>query len=273
MASPNIPLLDQPTQADVQALVESWQSDTRSFVILGDEVTLHRATGLLRSQGVVTGVQQGLGDTYYAEETVKVNEVAPFYLAALENENHPSHDYVSSMIGFAEDEESKVDLARRLGLPFDGYDDMDLEDILAAMRVLPSTTVQAIKQYEKEHEGRVEILNYSIGFGESPEARQTGVVSSDLADADTSKAVGRIRTRQTPAPADEVIAPGEGITGTGEPAIPHGAAAAEEKADDGSGDTPMKKVARRSRSARSRAGKSGDDGNPDDDTSGSGAGE
>ena len=54
------------------------------------------------------------------------------------------------------------------------------EDILAAMRVLPSPAVMRIKDWEaaKGDDAREEIVNFNIGYGESPDDRQSGRIGA-----------------------------------------------------------------------------------------------
>jgi hypothetical protein len=207
---------------------------TQNYEVLVPELTVHRQVGELRDPitDTVVGIQQGMGRTLTAGTIVSAADLSPILLEALENEDHPSHEAVSRKLRPVSE-----------------------DSILAIMAVLPSAQVQAIKQYESLHDNRGTIVNYSIGFGESPEARQTGLVSSDLDEPDEDKAVNKIRTRNVDPEADgEIVEPGEGITGTGERQIPPGTAAAQD--DDGE---PKKKVARRGRRPRPQQQQGGSD--------------
>jgi hypothetical protein len=232
---------------------------TQNYEVLVPELTVHRQVGELRDPitDTVVGIQQGMGRTLTAGTIVSADDLSPILLEALENEDHPSHAAVSRKLRpVSEDSNEEI-----FGVPIAGYDDLDEEQILAIMAVLPSAQVQAIKQYESLHDNRGVISNYSIGFGESPEARQTGLVSSELEEPDEDKAVNRIRTRTVDPEADgEIVEPGEGITGTGERQIPPGTAAAE----DEEGSEPKKKVTRRGRRPRPQSqGGSDDSGSSD----------
>lgn len=231
---------------------------TDSYEVLATELTLHRAVGEVRDpvSADLIDIQQGRGRTVTAGTIVSANEISPIVLDALENEDHPSHEYVSRQLRAVSDDPNEDSL----GEPIAGYDEMELGDILAAIAALPSVQVQRIKEYEALNEGREEIVTFNIGYGESPIARQTGLVSSEHEETDDTKDVARIRTRANPPPDDEVVAPGEGITGTGEPAIEPGTAAREADEDG------KKKVVRRGRRVRAS-----DDDKSSDSSSGSGS--
>lgn len=231
------------------------------YEVLVPELTVHRKVGDLTDPitGRVIGYQQGQGKTYYKDEVIPAYAVSPAMIEALEDEDHESHEAVSKRIREVSSE-PKSNTAKRLGLPFAGYDDMDEDEVLAAMRNLPSSAIQAVKAYEssEEGEGRERILTYNLGFGESPIDRQEGRVSGDHQDGDEDKAVARLKTREVPE--EGLVEPGEGITGTGDPEIPHGQAAKEEE----EGSKPATR--RRSRRTRSSGGSGGSgSGNSGDD--------
>lgn len=232
--------------SDIQKQLDDYSKDTRTFRVLVPEVTIPKMVGELRDpvNGVLLGVQQGLAKTYYEDEVIEAREISPMILAALDDESHPSHAHISSQIEDAANAEPSQSTVARLGVPFAGYDDMSEDDVLAAMSHLPSVSIQAIRDYESSHQARPRVLAYNIGHGESYIDRQEGRVSSELSDTDSSKAAAQIRTREVVD--DGVIEPGEGQTGTGEPAIATGTAAAEDTSDDGG----KKKVVRRSRKSR-----------------------
>lgn len=224
------------------------------YEVLTPEYTIHRKVGDLIDpvSGNNVGSQNGRGATYVKGETIRAEEITPDILDALEDENHPSHAYVSKRLKKASGDPQQ-NLRERLGLPFDDYDSMDEADVLAVMRHLPSAAIQRVKEYEAQHgEGREEIVNYSIGFGESPVDRQEGRVSSDRDEPDENKAVRRVKTREVPEKG--VVEPGEGFTGTGDPQVPHGAAADEEDEEGGTtgaARSSSKRAQRRSRRDRS----------------------
>jgi hypothetical protein len=45
-------------------------------------------------------------------------------------------------------------------LPFSGYDDMNQKEVLEAMASLPHAQVEAIREYEADHQGRQQILKF-----------------------------------------------------------------------------------------------------------------
>lgn len=188
------------------------------YEVLVDELTVHRDIGELRDPVTkeIIGTQQGQGKVYFKGEVIPAALVGSSYKTALEDSDHPAHESVSRKLR-ATNADQKTDLSRRLGLPFDGYDDMSEDEIVGAMANLPSVTVQSIKEYEAANENRSAIVEFSVGFGETPGAREAGEVGSDL-DAensgDSEKAVSDLTTREI---TDKGVRRGEGITGTGDP--------------------------------------------------------
>lgn len=235
---------------------------TTQYEVIAPELTLHRQVGELTDpiSGQTVGIQQGRGRTVVAGTIVSSADLSPILLEALEDEDHPSYDYATKVLREVSDDPNE----ETFGEPIAGYDDLDEEQILAVLGVLPSAQAQAVKAYEASHENRSIIVNYSIGFGESPEARQTGVVSSDLDDTDESKAAAQIRTREVVD--DDIVEPGEGVTGTGERAIAPGTAASED--DKGSKKTVPRRGRRQRPAGSQTSGDSSGDGG-----SGSGSGE
>lgn len=229
-----------------------------TYEVLVDELTVLRQTGELTDpiSGRVIGIQQGQGKTYFKGEKIPEENVSPVLRDALEDSDSPLHETISKRLKKSSGDASE-NTAMRLGVPFAGFEDMDEDEVLAAMSSLPSATIQAIKQYEGQGQGRERIVNYSIGFGESPLDRQEGLVGSDLGDADEEAAVARLTTREVPE--EGPVQPGEGITGTGDPQVPYGSAK-EAEGDD-------KPAARRSRRSRTTKTKS-----DSDEGSGSGSG-
>jgi len=193
---------------------------TDTYEVLKDGTTLHKDVRELTNPmtGDVVGYQRGNGKIYLEGEIVKAADVGSLYKDALEDEDHPAHEYVAARLRKVSDEPSE-DINRRLGVPFAGYDDMDTDEVVAAMRNLPSATIQAIKRYESsKDEPRSEIADYSIGFGEHPDDRQ--LAELDVPPAAGGKAVSKITTRNVPE--DGPVQHGEGVTGTGEPNAPFG---------------------------------------------------
>jgi hypothetical protein len=210
-----------------------------SYEILADELTVHKQVGELRDPqtGEITGIQQGAGQVYLKGEVIPASEVSPLVKDALENEDDPNHESMSRKIRAVSDE-PRQNTALRLGVPFAGYDDMDEDEILAALRVLPSDTVQAIKHYEAElDEPRERIIHYNIGFGQSPTDREEGRLGSELDEEgrdNSVKAVADLTTREVPE--EGIVQRGDGFTGTGDPQIPHGSRKEKDQQDE---DEPL----------------------------------
>jgi hypothetical protein len=208
-----------------------------SYEILADELTVHKQVGELRDpvSGQVTGIQQGAGSVHLKGEVIPASEVSPLVIEALENEDHPNHESISRKIRKVSDE-PRQNTALRLGVPFAGYDDMDEDEILAALRVLPSDTAQAIKHYESQlDEPRERIIYYNIGFGQSPTDREEGRLGSELDEEgrdNSVKAVADLTTREVPE--EGIVQRGDGFTGTGDPQIPHGSRKQKDEEDEGS---------------------------------------
>ncbi len=229
------------------------------YEVLVKEYTAHRDVRELKNPqtGEVTGRQLGLGKVYLKGEVIGDDELGQVYKDILDDEDSQSHEYLSKRLKKVSGEASQ-DAAKRLGLPFADYDDMDEEAVVAAMRHLPSAVIQRIKQYESEHgEGREQIVHYNIAYGSDPDARQEGrvgggeVEEEDRSVAPEDKPTAKLTTRNVPGVDDDeedgAVTHGEGVTGTGEGKRPYG----EEKADDE--DKPKRNV----RSRRSRRPASG----------------
>lgn len=205
----------------------------KSYEVLVEELTVHRTVSELVQQDGSVKYQNGMGQIFFEGEKIPGDEVATNWRIALDkaDDNDPLYQSLSRKLKPV-DEDAKQNLAHRLGLPFEGYDDMEVEDILAAMRVLPSATVQRIKDYEAEQdEPRSEIVDYVIGFGEGPNARQLMDPESQLDEenVDENKAVRRLKTKEVPE--DGPVEPGEGITG-GDSVGPSTAYGVHEDAED-----------------------------------------
>lgn len=223
-----------------------------AYKVLVDEYTVHKKVGELTDPitGRLLGIQQGSGKVYFKDELIPESAVSPLIVEALEDEDHPSHEYLAARLEKTSGDASQ-NTALRLGVPFAGYDDMDEEEVLAALVNLPSATIAAVKRYESENENRERIAQYNVGFGESPTDRQEGRKGSDLDEegsGNEEKAVSDLTTREVPE--EGLVQVGDGITGTGDPQIPHGS-----QKEDGDG----KKPAARRRSRRQRPAASGGD--------------
>lgn len=242
-----------------------------SYEVIDGPVTIHRDVRQLRNPltNEPVGYQRGAGKTYHEGDVLEEAEVSSLYRDALDDKGHELHEAVSRKLKKVSDEPG-LNLEAHLGLPFEGYDDMETEDIVNAMRVLPSATVSRIKQYENANEGRSEITNYNVGFGEHPDARQNAQL--DVPDPAEDKAAREITTREVPNTGP--VRHGEGITGTGEPAVEPGTAKAEEdeeenKSSGSKSRAPKARAGRRARTPKSGAkaanAKSGSNSDDNDD--------
>lgn len=210
-------------------------ADSKGFEVLVDELTVHKAVRQLQHPitGDPMGYQQGAGETWFLGEIIPPEAMNPEWVEALESGEGELHDALSAKLKPSSDEPA-LNEAYRMGLPFEGYEDMEEDDILAAMRVLPSPAVMRIKDWEAAHEGRSVIADFNIGYGEGPDDRQSGRLSPEEAEGDENKAVRAIQTRDGSQEGEPVVH-GEGITGTGEPQVAPGTAAAKEAEDDNGG--------------------------------------
>lgn len=227
------------------------------YEVLVPELTVHKQVGELTDpqSGEVTGIQQGQGKTYIKGDLIPESAVSPILLEALDDENHPSHEYVTKRLK----KTTRSATGQEVRVPFAGYDDMDEDQIVALLPNLPSATVTQLREYEAtQKEPREAIVGFNIGYGESAIARQEGKVHGGLDEEgrdNANKRVAELRTREVPE--DGPVVPGEGITGTGDPQQAH-------FADADSDDKPKGARARRGRRQRSDAegqsGSSGGDG-------------
>ena len=198
------------------------------FKVLVDELTVHKAVRQLNHPitGEPMGWQQGAGETWFLDEVIPPEQMNPEWVEALESGEGEMYEALSTKLEPSSDEPA-LNEQFRMGLPFEGYDDMDEEDILAAMRVLPSAAVQRMKDWEatKGDDAREAIVDFNIGYGESPDDRQSGRLSPGESDeVDDTKPVRAIQTRDGSEEGEPVVH-GEGVTGTGEPQVAHGTAA------------------------------------------------
>lgn len=235
------------------------------YEILADELTLHKSVGEIKdpTTGEVVGVQNGRGVTYFKGEKVDEADITPDVLDALNDDDHPSHDAVSKRLkkSTGDAEQNPV---LRLGPPFAGYDEMDEDDIVTAMRVLPSAAQQRIKDWEREQdEPRERIVDYNIGFGESALERQEGKVSGSLVEEGDErdpedKPTARLKVRTVPE--EGPVEPGEGITGTGDPEKAYGSEKDDEAGDVKGTGTKRARGGRRARQVKPSGGTSKDAG-------------
>jgi hypothetical protein len=198
------------------------------YKVLVDEVTVLQTVAKLPQPDGSVIYQNGLGETYYRDDVVPDDKMAEDWREALESGEGPMAEALAKRFEASSDDTSAT--GKRLGAPFAGYDDMDEDDVINAMRMLPSAAINRIKEYEEQRdEPRERITGYNIGFGESAVDRQEGRGSSDVQDSDPEKASHRISTREVPE--EGPVVPGEGITGTGDPQTPYGSREDEEKGD------------------------------------------
>ena len=198
------------------------------YKVLVDELTVHQTIAKLPQPDGSTIYQNGLGETYYRDEVIPDEKVAEDWREALDSGEGALNDSLSKVLEKSSDES---DSTARLGVPFAGYDDMEEDDVLNAMRNLPSAAIQRIKEYEGgRDEPRQRIVGYNISSGESAVDRAEGKVSGDLQDTDESKPVARINTREVPK--EGLVVPGEGITGTGDPQASYGSREGDDDAPD-----------------------------------------
>lgn len=211
---------------------------TTGYKVLKDELTVLRDVSTLRNPitNEVTGYVAGLGETYYFDEIIPPELVSTDYKNILDDPSNPGYASLSRKLEPV-DEDAREDIGRRLGLPFDGYDDLTEDEVLGALAVLPSVTQQRIKQYEAQGENRYRIVNYNSGHGEAPGDRAAGLLGSQVdveaREAAGNKAAAQLTTRHVPEQGP--VQPGEGITGTGDPVIPYGSMS-ESSDDDPEGD-------------------------------------
>lgn len=235
------------------------------YEVLADELTVHRAVGTITDplSGEKVGVQNGRGETYFKGEKIAEADITPDVLNALNDDDHPSHEAVSKRLKKSTGD-AEQDPVLRLGPPFAGYDDMEEDDIVTAMRVLPSAAQQRIKDWEeKQDEPRERIVNYNIGFGESALERQEGTVSGALVEEGderdpADKPTARLKVRTVPE--EGPVEPGEGITGTGDPEKAYGSEADDEKGDIKGSGTKRARGGRRARQVKPSGGTSKDAG-------------
>jgi|GraSoiStandDraft_46_1057282.scaffolds.fasta_scaffold37328_3 hypothetical protein len=230
-------------------------AENKGYEVLVDELTVHKAVRELQHPitGEKIGYQQGAGETWFLGEVIPADAINPEWVEALESGEGEMYEALSQKLKPSSDEPS-LNEAYRMGLPFEGYDDMDEDEILAAMRVLPSPAVIRIKDWEMSHGDRQSIMHFNIGFREAPDDRNSGRLSPEEAEGDENKPVRAMQTRSFDAESGE-FTHGEGITGSGDPQVAPGTAAAQEESDEDV-ETSETKVAE-SKLPRSGAGGGG----------------
>jgi hypothetical protein len=193
------------------------------------ELTVHRTVATLTQPDGSKLHQNGMGRTYLEGEVIPADMVAEDWKEALESGEGPLHDSLSKVLE-PSSEDAGDNVVARLGLPFEDYDEMEEEDVVRAMGVLPSGTVQRIKEYESmRDEPRRAIVDFNIGYGEAPSQRQTAEV--EQVEGDENRATAKLTTREVPE--DGPVVAGEGFTGTGDPQKPYGVEKEAEEGDEG----------------------------------------
>src|SRR3954453_15615232 len=209
------------------------------YKMLVDELTVHKAVPPLTHPvtGEPTGWQQGAVETWFLDEVIPREAINPECADVLDSGEGDLFEALSCKLEASSDEPA-LNEAYRMGLPFEGYDDMDEDDILAAMRVLPSPATMRIKDWERQNQGRESIVNYNIGFGEGPDDPTPGRLTPEEPDeVDENKPVRNMRTRELDPESGEFQF-GEGITGSGDPPVAPGTTAAQEESDSEEPVTP-----------------------------------
>jgi len=180
------------------------------------EVTVHKDVRPLINPmtGEPRGFQLGAGRTYPEGAVIAEENIASAWREVLSDPSHPVYETLSAKLKPVSDD--PTDNLAAFGEPFADYDEMEAEDVVQAMRVLPSATIQLIKVYEAGKENRPEIVNYNIGFGEHPTERAT---QPEEVEQDENKAVREMTTTEV---TEDGIELGEGVTGSGMPQVPPG---------------------------------------------------
>lgn len=205
-------------------------SEVTAYEVISEtEVTVLKTVSKLPQGDGSFKFQNGLGRTYLEGEKIAPEDVAEDWRDALEEKEGPLYEHLKNKLKPVGDDPDE-DVVARLGLPFAGYDDMEEEDIVRAMSVLPSATIQRIKEYESNRgdEARLGIVDYNIGYGENPTARQMTQIEGEELNED--KPVRVLTTREVPKKGP--VVPGEGVTGTGDPQKPYGVEKAAEEGDE-----------------------------------------
>lgn len=183
------------------------------YEVLADELTIHKLVAELPQENGGTIRQNGMGKVWLKTELVPASEISPDYIDALNDPSNVLHKHIVKKLKKASGN-SKEDIARRLSLPFEGIDDMDESELLQAMKHLPSVVISRIKEYEeKQTSPRSRIVEYNIGFGEDPDARQLGESGSPINQPEEGKPSSELETRSIPP--DGKVIQGDGVTGIG----------------------------------------------------------
>jgi hypothetical protein len=115
---------------------------------------------------------------YFEGEVIPDEDVSPVVQKQVENGGL----HVSSLLEYV-NEDGQLRDAQRAGVPFEGYDDLSVEDVVNAMRVLPGEAAGAVKRYEANKQNRPEIVLFDLGRFEGVSDRVEGNVGSPVQDA------------------------------------------------------------------------------------------
>lgn len=155
-----------------------------------------------------------INHVYYNDEIIPDEKVSPVIKELLEDndENNVRAKRLRDRLVAVDENGERLDLKRRLGIPFEGYDDMDEDEIVAALHFLPGQTVQAVKDYEATKENRYKITSFNAGTRDNNFERVVGdpVKSSQRQDAEEKSATSELVTREVDVDAGTVVE-GEGL--------------------------------------------------------------
>src|SRR3954469_25084883 len=161
-----------------------------------DEVTILKTVSKLPQPDGAFVYQNGLGRVYLKGEVIPASEVAEDWKEALESGEGDVFESLKDKLKKSSDDVHES--SARLALPFVAYDEMEVDDIVSAMRSLPSATIQRIKEYEsmRGEEARLEVVDFNIGYGEGPHERQNAQPEEPEDGLDEEKAVRVLKTRE-----------------------------------------------------------------------------
>ena len=189
-----------------------------AYKVLVDELTVHQTVAKLPQPDGSTIYQNGLGETYYRDEVIPDDKVAEDWREALDSGEGPLNDSLSKVLEKSSDEGRAALL--RLGVPFAGYDDMEEDDVLNAMKSLPSAAIQrdqGVRGSSVTTRVSASLATASDSGSPPSTARKEGCQATCRTPTRASR-VARINVREVPE--EGPVVPGEGITGTGDPQHP-----------------------------------------------------
>src|SRR5688572_23991713 len=128
-----------------------------AYKVLVDELQVLEAIGEFHDPNDNFVGYDHVANLWFKDEVIPDNKVSPVIKEAIEDEDNPLHDYYEDKLEAVGGSKEQLDLARRLGLPFDDYDSLEEDDVIAAFRVLSGPVIAAVKEYEAAHEGRERI--------------------------------------------------------------------------------------------------------------------